>query len=364
VWVHASIALIGKVTMNFVDLVRIYVKAGDGGAGCISFHREKYVPKGGPDGGDGGRGGDVIAVADAHLNTLLHFRYKRHFRAGNGAPGSSNQRSGKRGKDVILRVPPGTIIRTVDSGEILAELLQPGDRAVLLRGGRGGRGNAAFATPTNRTPRTAEPGRPGPECWLELELKLLADVGLVGFPNAGKSTLIATISAAKPKIADYPFTTLVPNLGMVRLDDERSFVVADIPGLIEGASSGKGLGTDFLRHIERCRVLVFLLEPSPIPPLEAYSILDRELRAHNPQLAEKRRIICISKVDTLSQHEREALSALEFPHFGKPLLLSAVAGENISTLTELMWSALSTWDHERDAGDTLLHRPRASRIER
>lgn len=343
--------------MNFVDLVRIYAKAGNGGRGCISFHREKYVPKGGPDGGDGGRGGDVVAVADSHLNTLMHFRYKRHFKAGNGAPGSSNRRTGKRGTDVILRVPPGTIIRDASTGEVLAELLRGGEREVILRGGSGGRGNAAFATPTNRTPRYAEPGTAGQECWLELELKLLADVGLVGFPNVGKSTLIATISAAKPKIADYPFTTLVPNLGMVRLDDERSFIVADIPGLIEGASSGKGLGTDFLRHIERTRVLVFLLDPTMMPPLDAYAILERELLAHNQLLAQKRRIICITKVDTLDGEQRQNLSGLEFSQYGRPILVSAVTRENIASLLELMWSALEAEKEEHAAGDAQPHRP-------
>lgn len=337
--------------MNFVDLVRIYAKAGDGGHGMVSFHREKYVPKGGPDGGDGGRGGNVVAVADPHLNTLLHFRYKRHFKAGDGAPGGSNRRSGKRGRDVILRVPPGTVIRERDSGTVLAELLQPGQRAVILMGGSGGRGNAAFATPTNRTPRIAERGKPGQECWLELELKLLADVGLVGFPNAGKSTLIATISAAKPKIADYPFTTLVPNLGMVRLDDERSFVVADIPGIIEGASSGKGLGTEFLRHIERTRVLVFLLDPQFYPPLEAYQVLQRELVQHNRTLAQKRRIVCISKADTLSADERTRLAATDFPNFGAPILISSVTGENISLLLEMIWQALA--DEKSQTGDAI-----------
>ncbi|MCX8050459.1 MAG: GTPase ObgE [Chlorobi bacterium] len=335
--------------MNFVDLVRIHAKAGDGGRGLVSFRREKYVPKGGPDGGDGGRGGNVVAVADPHLNTLLHFRYKRHFTAGNGAPGGTNRRSGKSGRDVVLRVPPGTVIRDASSGEVLAELLRPNERVIVLHGGRGGRGNAAFATPTNRTPRTAENGQPGEEGWLELELKLLADVGLVGFPNVGKSTLIATISAAKPKIADYPFTTLVPNLGMVRLDDERSFVVADIPGLIEGASQGKGLGTDFLRHIERTRVLVFLLDPHLMPPLEAYAILERELSNHNPALSEKRRIVCISKADTLDDSQRQALAKLDFPRYGAPLLISSATRENIATLLEQMWAAL---DAERiETGD-------------
>ncbi|MCX7929178.1 MAG: GTPase ObgE [Chlorobi bacterium] len=328
--------------MNFVDLVRIHAKAGDGGRGIVSFRREKYVPKGGPDGGDGGRGGDVIAIADPHLNTLLNFRYKRHFTAGNGAPGGTNRRSGKSGRSVFLRVPPGTVIRDAESGDVLADLTTAGNHVVVLRGGRGGRGNAAFATPTNRTPRVAENGQAGEQRWLELELKLLADVGLVGFPNAGKSTLIATISAAKPKIADYPFTTLIPNLGMVRLDGERSFVVADIPGLIEGASRGKGLGTDFLRHIERTRVLVFLLDPHVLPPQEAYAILDGELISHNPALADKRRIVCISKADTLDSEQRSALSQLDFPRYGKPLVISSVTRENIDQLLEIIWCALDT----------------------
>ncbi|MCS6999641.1 MAG: GTPase ObgE [Bacteroidota bacterium] len=338
--------------MNFVDQVRIYAKAGDGGNGMVSFHREKYVPKGGPDGGDGGRGGNVVAVADSHLNTLLHFRYKRHYIAGNGAPGGTNRRSGRKGKDVILRVPPGTVIFDDATGKVLAELTKPGERVVIFQGGQGGRGNAAFATPTNRTPRTAEKGMPGQQGWLMLELKLLADVGLVGFPNAGKSTLISTISAAKPKIADYPFTTLVPVLGMVRLDDERSFVVADIPGIIEGASKGKGLGTDFLRHIERTQVLVFLLDPHELPPIRAYAILEQELYQHNPALARKRRIICISKADTLTPEERSQYEELTFPGFGKPLLISSVSGENIGVLCSMMWSALEDSRKENYAGDT------------
>jgi len=336
--------------MNFVDRVRIYGKAGSGGDGMVSFHREKFVPKGGPDGGDGGRGGNVVAIADPHLNTLLHFRYKRHFAAGNGAPGGPNRRSGKRGRDVVLRVPPGTVIRDAESGQVLAELIEAGQREIILHGGAGGRGNAAFATPTNRAPRTAEQGKPGHECWLELELKLLADVGLVGFPNVGKSTLLATISAAKPKIADYPFTTLVPNLGMVQLDFERSFVVADIPGIIEGASTGKGLGTEFLRHIERTGVLVFLLDPHMLPPVEAYAILERELVRHNPSLANKRRIICISKADTLDQTQRAELSLLEFPNYGKPLFVSSATRESIGELLELIWSALSG-AAQNEAGD-------------
>lgn len=339
--------------MNFVDLVRIYARAGNGGRGMVSFRREKYVPKGGPDGGDGGRGGNVVVVADPHLNTLLHFRYKRHFVAGNGAPGGTNRKTGKSGKDVVLRVPPGTVIRDAQTGEVLAEVTRAGERVVILRGGAGGRGNAAFATPTNRTPRYAEPGQPGEERWLELELKLLADVGLVGFPNVGKSTLIATISAAKPKIADYPFTTLVPNLGMVRLDDERSFVVADIPGIIEGASKGKGLGTEFLRHIERTRVLVFLLDPHMLPPLDAYAILLREMEAHNPELLAKRRIICISKADTLTDEQRREFAALQFPEYGAPLLISSATRENIPQLLELCWNAL--WMAEPAQEATLPH---------
>jgi GTP-binding protein len=325
--------------MPFVDTAIIRVKAGDGGRGCVSFRREKYVPKGGPDGGDGGNGGDVILVADPHLSTLLDYRYRHVYIAENGRPGEGNNRTGRSGAPLELRVPCGTLVRDAITGEILGDLTEPGQRLVVARGGRGGRGNAAFATPTNRAPRFAEPGQPGEERLLQLELKLLADVGLVGFPNAGKSTLLATISAARPKIADYPFTTLSPVLGMVRLGPEQSFVVADIPGLIEGAHSGRGLGLQFLRHIERTRVLVFLLESTSPDPAADYATLLQELRSYNPELLAKQRIICLSKADLLSEEQRQQLSTLCIDG-QSPLLISALTGEGIQQLLYRMWEAL------------------------
>jgi GTP-binding protein len=325
--------------MPFVDTAIIRVKAGDGGRGCVSFRREKYVPKGGPDGGDGGNGGDVILVADPHLSTLLDYRYRHVYIAENGRPGEGNNRTGRSGAPLELRVPCGTLVRDAITGEILGDLTEPGQRLVVARGGRGGRGNAAFATPTNRAPRFAEPGQPGEERLLQLELKLLADVGLVGFPNAGKSTLLATISAARPKIADYPFTTLSPVLGMVRLGPEQSFVVADIPGLIEGAHSGRGLGLQFLRHIERTRVLVFLLESTSPDPAADYATLLQELRSYNPELLAKQRIICLSKADLLSEEQRQQLSTLRIDG-QSPLLISALTGEGIQQLLYRMWEAL------------------------
>jgi GTP-binding protein len=325
--------------MPFVDTAIIRVKAGDGGRGCVSFRREKYVPKGGPDGGDGGNGGDVILVADPHLSTLLDYRYRHVYVAENGRPGEGNNRTGRSGAPLELRVPCGTLVRDAITGEILGDLTEPGQRLVVARGGRGGRGNAAFATPTNRAPRFAEPGQPGEERLLQLELKLLADVGLVGFPNAGKSTLLATISAARPKIADYPFTTLSPVLGMVRLGPEQSFVVADIPGLIEGAHSGRGLGLQFLRHIERTCVLVFLLESTSPDPAADYATLLQELRSYNPELLAKRRIICLSKADLLSEEQRQQLSTLCIDG-QSPLLISALTGEGIQQLLYRMWEAL------------------------
>ena len=333
--------------MPFVDTAIIRVKAGDGGRGCVSFRREKYVPKGGPDGGDGGNGGDVILVADPHLSTLLDYRYRHVYIAENGRPGEGNNRTGRSGAPLELRVPCGTLVRDAITGEILGDLTEPGQRLVVARGGRGGRGNAAFATPTNRAPRFAEPGQPGEERLLQLELKLLADVGLVGFPNAGKSTLLATISAARPKIADYPFTTLSPVLGMVRLGPEQSFVVADIPGLIEGAHSGRGLGLQFLRHIERTRVLVFLLESTSPDPATDYATLLQELRSYNPELLAKQRIICLSKADLLSEEQRQQLSTLRIDG-QSPLLISALTGEGIQQLLYRMWEALQQ-AHAADA---------------
>jgi GTP-binding protein len=284
----------------FVDEVEIHVRAGDGGRGCVSFRREKFVPRGGPNGGDGGRGGSVILEADEGLGTLLDFRYRRHYAAPRGGHGEGSDRHGANGGDLVLRVPVGTTVRERDTGLLLGDLTADGERLDIARGGRGGRGNARFATSTHRAPRHAEPGEAGEERGLRLELRLLADVGVVGFPNAGKSTLVARLSAARPKIADYPFTTLVPTLGLVRLDVERSFVIADVPGLIPGASEGKGLGLRFLRHLERTRLLVHLLDLDPATgrdPLEDWRTIQAELQAYSPELAARPQLLAANKID-------------------------------------------------------------------
>ncbi|HLI84809.1 MAG TPA: GTPase ObgE [Bryobacteraceae bacterium] len=291
----------------FIDEVRILVKAGDGGNGCLAFRREKYVPRGGPSGGDGGRGGDVLLVANEHQNTLLHLRYNPEHKAERGRHGEGSNKTGADGRSVAVEVPVGTVVYDDDSGERLFDLVHPGDRFTVARGGRGGRGNARFVTATHQAPTEHEPGRPGEEKRLRLELKLLADVGLVGFPNAGKSTLISRISAARPKIADYPFTTLEPNLGVVELPDFQSFVVADIPGLIEGAHLGHGLGTRFLRHIERTRLLVHLVDVSPASgrdPVEDFETVERELASFSEALVEKPMIVAASKMDVAQEPER------------------------------------------------------------
>ncbi len=284
----------------FVDEVEVFVKAGDGGRGCVSFRREKFVPRGGPNGGDGGAGGSVILEADPGLATLLDFHYKRHYRARRGEHGRGSDQHGANAPDLLLRVPLGTVVRERDSGQLLGDLTTPGQRLVVARGGRGGRGNAAFASSIRRAPRVAQPGGTGEERRLRLELKLLADVGLVGFPNAGKSTLVSKLSAARPKIADYPFTTLTPHLGLVRVDDEQSFVLADLPGLVPGAHQGKGLGLRFLRHVERTRLLVHVLDLDPTngrDPVEDYQALQKELRAYSPALAERTQLVAANKVD-------------------------------------------------------------------
>ncbi len=288
----------------FYDEARIYVKAGDGGNGAVAFRREKYIPFGGPAGGDGGKGGDVILRVDPHMSTLYRYRRQRHFRAQRGQHGRGKNQHGARGKDLVLPVPPGTVVRDAETGEVLADLTEPGQTFVAARGGRGGRGNARFATPTNQAPRMAEKGEPGEERWLLLELKLLADVGLVGKPNAGKSTLLAAISAARPKIAPYPFTTLEPNLGVVVFDDYSSLVVADIPGLIEGASQGAGLGHEFLRHVERTRVLIHLLDGLSPDPLADFRAINEELVAFDPRLGEKPQIVAFNKMDLPEVRER------------------------------------------------------------
>ncbi len=317
--------------MKFVDSAFIHVKAGHGGVGCVSFRREKFVPKGGPDGGDGGRGGDIIIRANKQLSTLLDFQYKKEYEAQRGEHGLGSNQTGKSGKDIVLEVPVGTLIKDAETGKVIGDLLKEHDELLVVKGGRGGRGNSAFATSTNQSPRQFEQGEPGEEHEIELELKLLADVGLVGFPNAGKSTLISVISAAKPKIADYPFTTLVPNLGIVRIDAGKSFVVADIPGLLEGAHKGKGLGIQFLRHVERTRVLVFLIESTSNDPKADYKILMNELKQFNAHLTKKPKIIAITKTDII---DAEAMKALKRINFGKvPVhFISAVAGVGIKGL--------------------------------
>lgn len=332
--------------MRFVDEVKIYVRAGNGGNGCVSFRREAHVPRGGPNGGDGGNGGDIVFVADHNLTTLLDLRYQRHYRAKNGIPGRGADRHGKNGEPLEIRVPCGTLVYDADSGDLIGDLVEHDGSIIAARGGRGGRGNARFATPTDRAPRKFEEGTTGEEFNLRLELKLLAEVGLVGLPSSGKSTLISKVSAARPKIADYPFTTLVPNLGMVSLAGDRSFVMADIPGLIEGASQGAGLGHRFLRHIERTRVLLYLLDDRHLlvgeegDPLDDLQVLEGELAAHDPELANKAALVALNKCDLLDDERRAALEA-RFAESGREIRwLSAVTGEGLPTLMEALHALL------------------------
>ncbi|MGB2867266.1 MAG: GTPase ObgE [Bacteroidota bacterium] len=326
--------------MHFIDEARISVKAGDGGNGVVSFRREKFIPKGGPDGGNGGRGGSVIIRADGHLNTLLDFRYKRSYVAERGENGRGKNQEGKSGVDTVLRVPCGTVVRDLRAKKILADLVHARDEIVIARGGKGGKGNSEFATSTNQAPRRAESGTPGEELELGLELKLLADVGLVGFPNVGKSTLISVISAAKPKIADYPFTTLTPNLGIVRYSDEKSFAVADIPGLIEGAHQGKGLGIQFLKHIERTTVLVFLIESTSEDPKRDYRILMAELRKFSPKVSRKPKIVALTKLDIVDEVKKRTLKKVKFGKGIECVVISAVTKEGVDDLLGLVWILL------------------------
>lgn len=326
----------------FVDEVTITVTSGDGGAGLVSFRREKYVPKGGPDGGDGGRGGDVIFRADVQLHTLLDHRYRRSYAAESGARGGSSRRTGRSGEDLVIRVPCGTIVRDATSGEVIADLVANGDQFIVARGGIGGRGNAQFTTAVQQTPRFAEPGRPGRTVELALELKLIADVGLVGFPNAGKSTLISVISAARPRIADYPFTTLEPNLGIVAYQDYASFTVADIPGLIEGAHLGKGLGIQFLRHIERTRVLAMLIDCSSDDYVRDYETLRRELAEYSRDLGEKPYFVVLSKTDIADDEVEERVAAFREATGLDPLRMSAVSGDGLRPVLDAMWRMISS----------------------
>ncbi len=340
----------------FLDEATIHVRAGGGGDGAMSFRREKHVPRGGPDGGDGGHGGDVVLVADAGLNTLVDFRQLRQFKARRGGNGEGNQRSGKHGDSVEIRVPVGTVVAETASGETAADLVHDGQRAMVARGGRGGRGNIHFATSTHQTPRFAEKGEPGEERTFRLDLKLLADVGLVGFPNVGKSTLISRVSAARPKIADYPFTTLVPNLGVVSVDVGKSFVVADIPGLIEGAHEGAGLGHQFLRHVERTRVLAHLLDVSGLTgrdPWEDYQVIQRELAAYSPRLAGVPQTVVLNKVDM--PDSAAVLAALDsrLEALGRPRFrVSALTGEGLQPLVYALAAQLDALPRPAPAAET------------
>ncbi|HEV7381442.1 MAG TPA: GTPase ObgE [Dyadobacter sp.] len=325
---------------NFIDYVKINVKSGSGGAGALHFRREKHVEKGGPDGGDGGRGGHVILKGSSQLWTLLHLKYTKHIKAFDGKGGEGGRRTGPIGKDIILEVPLGTVARDAETGEQLFEITEDGQEIILLKGGRGGLGNDHFKSATNQTPQHAQRGEAGLESWVILELKVLADVGLVGFPNAGKSTLLSAVSAARPEIADYPFTTLVPNLGVVAYRDYKSFVMADIPGIIEGASQGKGLGLRFLRHIERNSILLFLVPATSEDINAEYDTLLNELKLYNPSLLDKTRLLAISKSDILSEEERDDLKNT-IPSGMPYLFISSVTQEGIDSLKDRIWSAIN-----------------------
>ncbi len=339
---------------NFIDYVKILCRSGKGGAGSRHYHRAKYIPKGGPDGGDGGRGGHIILKGNRHLWTLLPLRYRRHIFATNGESGGAGRSHGKDGQDQIVEVPVGTAVFDADSGEFLCEVTEDGQTINLLRGGKGGLGNWHFATSTNRAPRYAQPGQPAIEKAVVLELKLLGDVGLVGFPNAGKSTLLSAVSAAKPKVADYPFTTMEPTLGIVDYRGDRSFVMADIPGIIEGASEGKGLGLRFLRHIERNAVLLFMVPADSDDISKDYEVLLRELREFNPELVDKNRVLAVSKSDMLDDELRDEIAAT-LPDDIPVVFISAVTGQGIPELKDILWREINSEDNK--ARFSITHRP-------
>lgn len=324
---------------NFVDYVKIHCTSGNGGGGSAHFRREKYIPQGGPDGGDGGRGGHIILRGNKQMWTLLHLKYHKHVKAGHGAHGSGNCAKGAQGEDKYIEVPLGTIARDVETGEALFEITEDGEEKILIPGGRGGLGNDHFKSSTYQTPRFAQPGEPGTEAWMVLEMKVLADVGLVGLPNAGKSTLLSVLSAAKPEIGDYPFTTLRPNLGIVKYRDHRSFVMADIPGIIEGAHEGKGLGLRFLRHIERNSCLLFMVPADADDIHEEYKVLLNELKQYNPELLHKERLLAITKSDMLDD-ELKAEMAKDLPKIPY-LFISSVAQQGLTELKDLIWSRLT-----------------------
>jgi GTPase len=339
--------------MKFIDEVKIRVIAGDGGRGCVSFRREKFVPRGGPNGGNGGHGGDVVAVADPQLTTLLDLRYQKQYKAGRGQHGMGKDCHGRRGDDREIKVPVGTIIRDAASGELIGDLQTPGERVIIAAGGRGGKGNAHFVSSTHRSPRFAQPGEPGQDRELEIELRLLADVGIIGLPNAGKSTLIATISAVKPKIADYPFTTLVPNLGVVGYGDGKSFVVADIPGLIEGAHEGQGLGHKFLRHVMRTNLLIHLIDASNIDeknPLAQWKTVNRELELFDSELGEKPQIVVANKIDLPEGRANAKLIAKRLSKEHQPLhTISAATTEGVEALVRVIGAKLDEIKRQTEA---------------
>ena len=330
---------------NFIDYVKIYCKSGNGGKGSMHLHRAKYVAKGGPDGGDGGRGGHIILRGNKQMWTLIHLKYRKHIKAEDGGAGSGQLCTGKEGEDIILEVPLGTVAKNAETGETLFEIINDGEERILARGGRGGWGNDHFKTATNQTPRYAEPGEEGVEGWFILELKVLADVGLVGFPNAGKSTLLSVVSAAKPKIANYAFTTLEPQLGIVNYYDDKSFVMADIPGLIEGAHEGRGLGLRFLRHIERNSMLLFMIPADSDDIGAEYKVLLKELKQYNPELLDKKRVLAVTKSDMLDDELKKEIKR-HLPRKIPTLFICSLTGEGIPQLKDILWNTLN----EEEAG--------------
>lgn len=339
----------------FYDQARIHVRSGDGGDGMISFRREKYVPLGGPDGGDGGRGGDIILVTNPSLSSLIAFQRQTHFRAGDGKHGSTKRKTGANGKSLRLEVPEGTVVRNAETGDLLADMTQPDQEVVLLSGGRGGRGNIHYANSRDQAPRMAERGEPGEELWLELELKLIADVGIVGVPNAGKSTLLSVVSEARPKVGDYPFTTLQPNLGVVALDGYETMILADIPGLIEGASQGVGLGHDFLRHIERTRVLIHLLDGMSEDPLRDWRLINQELELYEGGLAQRPQLVVLNKIDLPDAAAWESLIRHEIEHAGYPFMtISAVTGQGVRQMLYRVKQMLDELPELEPAGEELV----------
>jgi GTP-binding protein len=326
---------------NFVDYIKVFCRSGNGGAGSAHFRREKFVPKGGPDGGDGGRGGHIILRGNDQMWTLLHLKYQRHIFAGNGINGGVQQSTGADGKDVIIEVPLGTVAKTAEREDLIFEITSHGEEKILVKGGRGGLGNVHFKSSTNQAPRYAQPGEPGLEDWFVLELKVLADVGLVGFPNAGKSTLLSVVSAAKPKIADYAFTTIVPNLGIVSYRDDKSFVMADMPGIIEGAHEGKGLGIRFLRHIERNSILLFMIPADSRNIREEYNILLNELKMYNPELLDKKRVLAISKSDLLDEELMNEVRK-DLPDLPR-VFISSLTGLGLTTLKDMLWKVMTNY---------------------